>query len=335
MAISEKTKLKQIVRSLIVAQGNVFIKELLRGKQKSGADVTIGSTKAEFEKNLVAAIDNDVVTADDIENWLALTEGWGAQHIYLFRAPKSQRKESIEASILASRYKALLAPSKKVVFPAKLKLTSIVVDSEKLALTWHRGSSRFSRAKTKDTELVEGLDRYELRAYLEHRDRAVVRFEWLFGREYCALFVQLAFNDPDHHTVFRELWRALTSIGVVKKPSEPVPLVNAVRNLGEVADSVERSSKWTTSGGYVDLYANADGGIAAVGPIARARRGINVKEFSSAEGQFELPTLDPVPGEAKKLRLSVYGAQGRVRIASQCLRKQVYEVVEEIWRQNA
>ena len=53
---SEKSRLKQIVRSLILAQGNVFIKELLRGKQKSGADVAIGSTKAEFEKNLVLAL---------------------------------------------------------------------------------------------------------------------------------------------------------------------------------------------------------------------------------------------------------------------------------------
>jgi hypothetical protein len=332
---SEKTKLKQIVRSLILAQGNVFIKELLRSKQKAGAEVTIGSTKAEFERNLATAIDDNILAAEDIEDWLALTEGWGAQHIYLFRASGLQKLASLKASIAASKHKALLTPSKLVVFPAKLKLTSIVVDDEKLALTWHRGSTRFSRAKGKDTELLEGLDRYELRAYLEHRDRAVVRFEWLFDREYCGLFVQLAFNDPAHDAVIKELWKVLISIGVAKGPSNPVPLVQAVRELGSIANSVERSSKWRTSGGYVDIYADADGGIAAVGPVARARKGIKVEEFSSADGQFELPTLEPVPGEAKRLRLSVYGGEGRIRISSQCLRKQVYNLVEEIWRQNA
>lgn len=45
-AATEKAKLKRIVGSLILAQGNVFIKELLRSKQKAGAKVTIGSNKA-------------------------------------------------------------------------------------------------------------------------------------------------------------------------------------------------------------------------------------------------------------------------------------------------
>lgn len=332
---SEKSRLKQIVRSLILAQGNVFIKELLRSKQKTGADVTIGSTKAEFEKNLAEAIDDDHITAEDIADWLALTEGWGGQHVYLYPALPSQTSAALRSKVAASPYKALLIANESMAFPEDLQLTAIVVDDEKLLLTWHRGSARFSRAKGKDEIREEGLDRYELRAYLEHRDRAVVRFEWRFDRKFCGLFVQLAYSDPAHDVVFKEVWDVLVAIGAATAPADPIPLVKAVRRIGSLAGSVERGSKWRVDGGYVDMHADADGGIAAVGPVARARQGIDVNEFSSADGQFELPTRDPVPGAAKHLKLSVYGGEGRIRITSQCLRQQVYDLVDEIWHQNA
>ena len=335
MPPSEKSKLKQIVRSLILAQGNVFIKELLRGKQKAGVPVSIGSTKAEFEKNLGDAIDNGHITGEDLSAWLALTEGWGGQHVYLYPAPPKQTRAALHSKIAASPHKKLLAPRPSVAFPDELSLTEIVVDDEKLALTWHRGSAWFSRAKEKDDVLEEGLDRYELRAYLEHRDRAVVRFEWRFNSKFCGLFVQLAYNDPAHDVVFKEVWDVLIAIGAAQVRATPVPLVKAVRKLGKLAGAVERGSKWSTDGGYVDLYADATGGIAAVGPVARARQGIDVNAFSSADGQFELPTADAVRGAAKQLKLAIYGGEGRIRITSQCLRQQVYDLVDEIWRQNA
>lgn len=332
---SAKRKLKQLVRSIILAQGNIFIKELLRSKQKAGAQVVIGSTKPDFEKNLAKAIDDDQITEEDILGWLAQTEGWGGQHVYLYPALQHQTTAALRRRIERSPHKALLIATESVAFPDDLKLTGIVVDDEKLLLTWHRGSAWYSRAKDKDKTLEEGLDHYQLRAYLEHQDRAVVRFEWRFDRKYCGLFMQLALNDPEHDVVFNKVWNVLASIGAATKPTNPVRLVTAVRKMSGVPGSVERGSKWSTSGGYVDIYADAVGGIAAVGPVAQARKGIDVKAFSSADGQFELPTVDPVPGAAKALKVSIYGGQGRIRIPSQCLRKQVYDLVDEIWRQNS
>ena len=333
-AATEKAKLKRIVGSLILAQGNVFIKELLRSKQKAGAEVTIGNNKAEFEKNLTDAIDREIITGKDIEDWLALIEGWGRQHVYLYPAPTLQPRDDLVAKASASKFKNLLNPPQIVSFPEDLSLTAIVIDAEKLLLTWHRGSTWYSRAKQKDRVLEEGLDRYELRAYLEHRDRAVVRFEWRFDRAFCGLFLQLAYADPAHSVVFAEVWEVLIAIGATDTQKEPVQLVEAVRNLGAVAGSVERGSKWTVDGGYVDLYANADGGVAAVGPVARTRQGLDVNEFTLADGQIELPMRDPLPGEAKNVKLAVFGGEGRIRISSQCLKGQVYDLVDEVWKHN-
>lgn len=54
-----KPELKRLAHRVIVAQGNFFIKELLRS---SGAK--IGTTKEDFAKNLDAAIDADLITQD-------------------------------------------------------------------------------------------------------------------------------------------------------------------------------------------------------------------------------------------------------------------------------
>jgi hypothetical protein len=45
---SEADVLRRLVRGVVLAQGNLFIKELLRRKR-----IKIGSTKADFETNLL------------------------------------------------------------------------------------------------------------------------------------------------------------------------------------------------------------------------------------------------------------------------------------------
>lgn len=56
-AEKDKQQLKDAVRSIILTQGNEFIKELLR-KNK----IQIGTKKADFSKNILAAIDAGTLT---------------------------------------------------------------------------------------------------------------------------------------------------------------------------------------------------------------------------------------------------------------------------------
>ena len=65
-AVLGKSQLKEKVAQIVLAQGNVFIKDLLRSNKAS-----IGNTKADFAENLAAAIDAGVLTQEVIEAWLA------------------------------------------------------------------------------------------------------------------------------------------------------------------------------------------------------------------------------------------------------------------------
>jgi hypothetical protein len=76
VAAATKAQLKELARGIVMAQGNLFIKELLRAK-----DLRIGATKADFIQNLNGAIDDGSLTEDDLESWLQRVEGWGNQYV--------------------------------------------------------------------------------------------------------------------------------------------------------------------------------------------------------------------------------------------------------------
>ena len=62
----EKSRLKEAVRSVILTQGNEFIKELLRKH-----NIQMGTKKADFSKNLLTAIDyGNVQGGDKAGQWI-------------------------------------------------------------------------------------------------------------------------------------------------------------------------------------------------------------------------------------------------------------------------
>src|SRR5262245_34751968 len=91
---AERQTLRELAGGVIRAQGNVFIKELLRSK-----GIKLGTTKEDFESNLFTAIDLGQLQLADVEQWLEEVEGWGKQHIYCFAVPD----EVAASAELASR----------------------------------------------------------------------------------------------------------------------------------------------------------------------------------------------------------------------------------------
>jgi hypothetical protein len=167
--------LKTLVGQIILAQGNVFIRELLR---RTG--VRIGSTKADFERNLMTAIDNGVLGPEQIEAWLGEVEGWGNQHIYLFKVPSIIAKDPIwdsaqvERKVTAAGFTGLWNAPTSFEFPEEQKLTGIQFDGSTLRLTWHQGQSWLVREKTKD--YAEEIDGEPL--------RTLDRQHFVTGRQY-------------------------------------------------------------------------------------------------------------------------------------------------------
>lgn len=320
-----KPQLKELVRRVIVAQGNAFIKELLRG-----TGVRIGASKEDFAANLDAAIDADELTQETLEAWLAEVEGWGDQHLYLIEPPKVEIG-ALAAGIAASPHAVLLQASASLDFPEALELKHIGLSEGGLSMLWHQGKAGWNRWKPKDFAIDEGLERYRFDAYRQRLDRSVVRYEWRFGDSYCAILIH---RNPeiDHKAVFQDVRMTLAAIGCPDVAPLPIPLDQAVKVAAMKGKGVH-STRFELDGGYVEMASTlAEGGIDAVEPVRMVLQAVDTGQFDRAQGMLHFAAEEH--GTSRRIAVQVYGREARLRIWAQCKREDIVRIVELLWEYN-
>src|SRR5207245_1839077 len=137
---------KELAPQVVLAQGNVFIKELLREKGR------IGATKKDFARNLDAAIDDGALRLADIQEWLQRVGGWGLQYIYLWQAPQAlagQAKWRDAAAVRRAARAAGLGEFRDApiaqAFPEAMTLTRLSYADGRLLFEWHEAGSSWLR----------------------------------------------------------------------------------------------------------------------------------------------------------------------------------------------
>ena len=323
-----KQQLKNIVRPIVISQGNKYIKELLRDN-----GIKIGTTKADFASNIDDAIESGDLTQPMLEDWLSKIDGWGNQHVYLFSPPEIPFTD-LSNKIAASPKTDLLGKEVSYDFPDNLTLTSIALSAARLSMTWHRGNGRWLRAKSKDRRRTISGDLYEFRAYRERYDRSAVRFEWQTADPYCSIFIQLP-NDKDvHKDALKQVWQDLKDAGIADEALTKISLSEAFKNLTRHGNIEVRATRMMTHGGHVDPVATlAEGGIKDVEAVRHVRTGVNDDEFTSADGTFNF-TTDDIAGLTTSVKLQGYGSESRLRVWVQCERNDIYLLIKEIWDNN-
>ncbi|WP_105438956.1 hypothetical protein [Neorhizobium sp. T25_13] len=324
-AEKDKQQLKDAVRSIILTQGNEFIKELLR-KHK----IQIGTKKADFSKNILAAIDAGSLTRQMIEDWLSEVEGWGNQHIYLFKPP-TLPKADINGKLEASDFGKLIDTAISYGFPESLELSAISLTADHLFIAWHKGAGGWERTPSKDFERIEEDERFRYHAYRERFDRSVVRFAWRFTDPFCAVMIQQPVEGDAHTAIHIQVREDLKHIGLFDANPERIPLSQAFKNMTLHNDTVVQSTRMMTDGGHVDVVSTlTEGGIGDVEALLEARRGVNDRSFAGADGQFHF--LQTKHGElSRNVKVQGYGVESRVRVWVQCKREDVYLVLGVIW----
>jgi len=324
-----KSRLKKIVAQIVLAQGNIFIKDLLRSN-----NVPIGNTKADFAKNLNAAIDAGALTQAVIEAWLDEIEGWGNQHVYLFE-PLSISQTKIRPALEASKYAGLLDRKVSYEFPDTLILSAISFSGDHLSIAWHRSRGAWERAKSKDFRRDEGPDCFEYRAYRERFDRSVVRFEWRLGDPYCAVMIQLPNEGEEHAQALGRVWQDLKEVGLTRGQPTKIRLSPAFKRLSRNTQATVQSTRLVTQGGHVELVSTlSEGGIDAVEAVREVRRGVDDANFAAADGMFSF-AAEKYKQLSRTIKMEGYGLESRLRIWVQCKRDDVYTILSIIWSNNA
>jgi hypothetical protein len=318
-----KAQLKDRVRTIVLLQGNEFIKELLR---QNG--VRIGATKSDFAKNVAEAIDSEALTQAKIDAWLNEIEGWGNQHIYLLKAPEIDAA-ALAGILTASAQASLVGAPQSFDFPADLELSNILLDEHSLSLVWHLGKEGWDRAKAKDFVKHEDLEHYRYEAYRRRMDRSIVRFEWRFVDPHCAILIHRN-KDIDHTVAIAVVWTALQALAIVAAPRPRLSLTQAVKSASK--EKGTKSTRLEADGGFVDLVSTLEeGGIDKVAAVRHARHAMNDDEFARAQGIFTLGKAEKL---AQAMSVQVYGSEGRIRLWAQCKRDDVHAVIGYLMKHN-
>jgi len=346
LTVKEAADLRRLVGGIIRAQGNRFLKELLRKN-----DITLPSDKAGFESSLLGAIDAGKIRLSHVQAWLDLVEGWGNQHVYLFRVLPSLRA-SLDEQVLLSRVRqvgldALWGAPTILEFPETPTLTSIKRAGERLSLVWQESSPDWSPVKEKNYIAEEGLDTFEYRAYRRVEERAFMRFEARLDRKLAALFVATPIRDEKHQQAIAEAMRVVDLL-LDKKALERgrLKIERISRNVDQGNRPTGKNltlpiktqrSRLMSGGAYVEWGANSSDRAyweePAIQNVRASVKTAQLERFRGTEGVFTFQATEPTDakspaaGLTRPLRVQLYGVDNRIRLWAQMKEDEVWTIL--------
>jgi hypothetical protein len=295
----EVADLKRLAAGIIRAQGNRFVKELLRTK-----NIRIGTNKDDFERGLTEAIESGALTLADVDRWLREVEGWGNQHVYLYNISSTLRREltlpKIRRKVSDARLDALWDAPTVLAFPDQPQLTSISFNDSVLRLIWQETSPGWVPVPEKNYLEEEGLDVYEYRAFRKVEWRAITRFEAHAGSGLAALFIANPIQGDEHKAAIVEAKRVidlLMPLQLLERGQCNIPIVsrnidqknmptNKVPNPGVRA----QKSRLGSGGAYVEFAANSSDKAyweePAIQSVRDSVRAQQLAVFHGVEGVF-------------------------------------------------
>jgi len=338
---AEIEALKRLAAGIIRAQGNRFVKDLLRSK-----DIRIGGNKDEFQANLTAAIESGELTLEDVRTWLTSVEGWGDQHVYLFNISSSLRKELTEPKIRRRVADAKLDDiwngETALAFPDQPRLTSISFTDSVLRLVWQESTPGWTPIPEKDYQKEEGLDVYEYRAFRQIERRAITRFEAHVKDGIAGLFIADPIQGDEHQAAIDEAKRVLAlmfDLKTLERGRMDIAVIS--RNLDQQNVPSNRTpspeikaqrSRLTSGGASVEFAANSrDKAYWEEPAIQNVRNSVRTQQLPSFQGAdgvfiFQKNSL----GLKRPLRVQLYGKAHRVRLWAQMEVSEVWTILAKL-----
>lgn len=334
---ADMSDLERLARGIIRAQGNQFIKELLRTK-----GLPIGSNKDDFERNLLRAIESGEIELADLRRWLDEVEGWGNQHVYLYgltddlasALTEDWVRERVNAEGLQQYWDAPTV----LEFPEEPQLTSISFRNSVLRIVWQESSPSWSPVPEKDYREIEGLDVYEYRAFRMLEERAITRFEAHAELGLAALFIPKPIRGDEHKTAVAEARRViglLLDLEALEGDQFDISTVsrnmdqrNLPSNQRRVPAIKTQRSKLSSGGAWVEFAATSRDKAfweeAAVRDVRLSIREGQISAFQGSGGTFIFQGAADASGRPRPLRVQLYGQGDRVRLWAQM-------GVDEVW----
>jgi hypothetical protein len=335
-----QSQTEELARTIVLAQGNDFIKELLRSH-----GLPIGTTKADFEKYLLEAIRDATLTHAHIEEWLREVEGWGNQTIYPYRLSTTSARDPFwksEAEVKRVLKRSGLPIDKlwgvdsSLKFPSSPTLTGIYFDANVgVQFVWHMGNEIWKRDTSKDYETDIDGDHYQFKASRQLARRTLIRCEIRPADRLAVIFVQLP-GEEDHSGIIKTVARVTKPVADLSDArrysiSDSIKGLDGLALTGKPATRKvhSRNLGLLASGATVTFASAGTSSYQNVAAVRRVRNSVNPNEFAGQHGNFTL-VLDGADGKSIDVLVHLHGEKYRGHVRSQLTREQVWAAIAHI-----
>jgi len=334
-AMDFRQQAHDLVPGVVLGQNNVFIKELLRKKNYTGA-----ANKGQIEQQLHDAIDANELTYEDLTAWIDETEGWGNEHVYLYKVPDSLAvslgkpdyvRSRLEKNALADLWHA----DRSLEFPETRKLTGVYHADGQLTFVWHEGAGYRRRASEKDFERDEpDGEHYFYQAYRRVPQRDVTRV--IVSRTLLAVLLPGDYPPAMHMETRAELSEqigALTPFAgwEIYSMGEAIKALDTASMKPKISERLRApSTRWIAKGGgHVDFSSDTDGSYAAVDELREVRSAVRRSKFKGGHGQFFF-RLAAADGKERETKVHLYSDYDRIRFTARLTRSDVWWILKKI-----
>lgn len=339
----------ELARNVVIAQGSMFVRELLRRAKLNNPQVRIGVTKPEVLENLIHAIELDALSYDDLDQWVNRTEGWGKQHVYLHRLKRDAATGSLwrsNAAVRAALARHTIVPEATGddMFPDELVLAQTYATTQRIELIWRRGAEQWRRTPAHDPpeKVIDG-DLYRFDAYRRLPYRSIVRAVVLPKLFTAAVFVQSPLSD-DEHARSREIATGALHrlLGADNLPR--VSISKAIKSLDTQAGQANAASahggfqsqhtKFEANGASVTF--DADSTIVSwrnIDPVRHVRNALDMSKFRGSIAKFAV-TLQSGIGMQRNVIVRLNGPGKRVYLQAQLNEDEAWLILNQIKRQS-
>jgi hypothetical protein len=336
----------QLAEDIVSAQGATFIREFLRTFKYAGSKVFVGTTKVEALQHLKDAIRARLVSFEDLMEWLKKVEGWGAQHIYLYRPSRRLtesaflRSEEAFIGYVRSKGLSIVQENKRIMeFTEAVRLGRIGYSDGRVDIIWRKGTAQWQRDSTRDYDDSVGDDLYRFRAWRQTPERSVVRFQLFTAQRKAALFVQIPLG-PEHMEVIKSCWITLAKLFPLGELTR-IPVAQSINLLDTATQTIvgqrlpnnagamlPQATRFRAYGAFVEFGAD-DNSYVESQPVRRVRNAVRVSDFDGGHATFRIH-LRGGPGLDRVVRMSLNGDEDRLYLFSQMSEGEVWDVLDHV-----
>jgi hypothetical protein len=313
-----------LVLDYLLSHKQAFLQDFLRKHS-----LPFSGTKQRLRERVEAHLAEDRLAASDLVQVLNRIEGWGNQHIYLYKAPDRAIEPWLTESSVRSRLyglglAGLFGRPRPLVLPDERTLSSIEWASERVRFVWVEKQQWEERVAGQDIE----QDGMVWRAYRLNVSRGLIAFDWDLVSGYAMLMIRRLPHGTRYDAIKKELESVL----------EPLVSLSQFERLrvSRAIPDIQRSSEVRRR--HIS-YRTIRGGEASLTSAGRSRDALADPALKRADSALEGDTTGllgdfywlPAQGGLKsELHSRLYAQDQRVGIFGEHQEKDVRHVISRI-----